>query len=227
EGGHALFMMYMPEVLHKNHLASEPSAAMHETISRFYENVIGRSRAFCEVLLPILRKHSPEYASVTPAELYESVTRSKPSFIRTEADELTYCAHIAVRYEIEKAFMNGDISIEDVPAVWRDKYREYLCVDVPDDRRGCLQDVHWCDAFGYFPSYAIGSAYGVQILHRMNADFPVWGSIRSDGLRQVTAWMKENVFPYGHLDPDDWILKVTGEQFKPEYFTDYLLRKYS
>lgn len=227
EGGHALFMMYMPQEIYDAHLGNSPTSAMHECISRFYENIIGRSEAFCQMLLPILSEECPDpWAGVKTEELYRAVNRPRPELIRMEADELTYCVHIMIRYELEKAFVNGDIGVKEIPALWNAKYKEYLGLDVPDDAQGALQDIHWTDSYGYFPSYAIGSAYGAQILHKMQGDFDVFGSVAAGRLTDVTDWMKVHVFPYGHLEPDDWIKQITGEPFTADHFTAYLENKY-
>ena len=157
EGGHALFMQNEPQEIHDQHCADNMSNAMHETISRFYENLIGRSEAFIAFVAPKIRELSGGiFDDITDRELYEAVNVARPSLIRTEADELSYCLHIMVRYELEKAFLNGEITVDEIPALWNAKYREYLGVEVPDDTQGCLQDVHWSGiAFGYFPSYPL------------------------------------------------------------------------
>ena len=119
---------------------------IHESQSRFYENIIGRSRAFCSVLLPWLKEHLPaQLEDVTEEQFYRMVNRSRPSLIRTEADELTYCLHIMVRYELEKQMFAGTITAHDLPAAWNRLYKEYLGVDVPSDREGVLQDSHWAN----------------------------------------------------------------------------------
>ncbi len=229
EGGHALFMMYEPEEFEKNHVDNMMTSAMHECISRFYENIIGRSEAFIHFIYPKLCEVSKDLMDgVSERELYEGVNIARPSLIRTEADELTYCLHIMVRYEIERALVNGEITADDVPAMWNRKYKEYLGVDVPNDRDGCLQDVHWTMAFGYFPSYALGNAYGAQILRTMEREIDVWESVRRGDLTCVLNWLRENVFNRASLmDPDAWIRAVTGEPLNPDYYLDYLEDKYT
>ena len=229
EGGHAMFMQNEPEEFYKNHLDDSMSNAMHETISRFYENLIGRSRAFIRFIYPKLREFSPALMEgVSEQELYEAVNVAEPGLIRMEADELTYGLHILVRYEIEKELVNGRITVDEVPALWKAKYRDYLGVDVPDDARGCLQDVHWAGGFGYFPSYALGNAYGVQILRTMEKDFDVFAAVEKGELSRVGDWLKENVFSRGSLmDPDEWIRAITGESLNVNYFLDYLEEKFS
>ena len=229
EGGHALFMMYEPAEFEKNHVDNMMTSAMHECISRFYENIIGRSEAFIHFIYPKLCEVSKDLMDgVSERELYEGVNIARPSLIRTESDELTYCLHIMVRYEIERAMVNGEITVDEVPAMWNRKYKEYLGIDVPNDRDGCLQDVHWTMAFGYFPSYALGNAYGAQILRTMEREIDVWESVRRGDLSCVLNWLRENVFNRASLmDPDAWIRAITGEALNPDYYLDYLEDKYT
>ncbi|MBR1757561.1 MAG: carboxypeptidase M32 [Lachnospiraceae bacterium] len=231
EGGHAMFMMYEPKELYDNHCSDYMTSAMHETISRFYENIIGRSEAFVHFVMPKLRELSGDtFDDVTERELYEAVNIAEPGLIRMEADELTYGLHILVRYELEKAFVNGEITVDEVPAIWNAKYKEYLGLDVPDDEKGCLQDVHWSGGwgYGYFPSYALGNAYGVQILRTMEKDIDVFGLIQEGNLIPIGDWLKEHVFSIGSLTtPDEWIKAITGEAFNVNYYLDYLEEKFT
>lgn len=229
EGGHALFMQNEPDEVYAEHCNDNMSNAMHECISRFYENLVGRSEAFTEFVYPRFQEISGSvFSDVSARELYEAVNIAKPGFIRTEADELTYSLHILVRYEIEKAFINGDITVDEIPALWNAKYKEYLGLDVANDAEGCLQDVHWTMDFGYFPSYALGNAYGVQILRVMEKEFDVEGCIRRGELSTIRDWLKERVFSVASLmSPDEWIRHITGESLNVNYYLDYLEKKYS
>ena len=230
EGGHALFMQNEPQEIHDEHCADNMSNAMHETISRFYENLIGRSEAFIDFAAPQIRKLSGGiFDDVTNRELFEAVNVARPSLIRTEADELSYCLHILIRYELEKAFVNGEITVDEIPALWNAKYKEYLGIDVPDDTQGCLQDVHWSGwSYGYFPSYALGNAYGVQILRRMEKDFDVSAAVRAGELTKIRAWLTEHVFSIASLTtPDEWIRAITGESLNVNYYLDYLEEKFT
>lgn len=229
EGGHALLMQNEPEEFYREYADNAMSNAMHECISRFYENLIGRSEAFIRFVYPkLLELTGDTFADVSERELYEAVNIARPSLIRTEADELTYCLHILIRYEIEKVLVNGEITVDEVPALWNAKYKEYLGVDVPDDASGCLQDVHWSSGFGYFPSYALGNAYGAQILRKMEEDFDVFGAVSHGELQKVLDWLKEHVFNCASImDPDEWIRHITGESLNVDYYLDYLEKKYS
>ena len=230
EGGHALFMQNEPQEFFDEHCANRMSNAMHETISRFYENLIGRSEAFISLVAPKIRELSGGvFDDVSDRELYEAVNVARPSLIRTEADELSYCLHIMVRYELEKAFVNGEITVDEIPALWKAKYKEYLGVEVPDDAQGCLQDVHWSSVyFGYFPSYALGNAYGVQILRAMEKDFDVFAAVRAGELGKIRDWLSERVFSIASITtPDEWIRAITGEGLNPDYYLDYLEEKFT
>jgi carboxypeptidase Taq len=223
-------MQNEPEELQLNHCDNEMSNAMHETISRFYENLIGRSEEFIHFVFPKLRELAGgTFDDISERELYEAVNVAKASLIRTEADELSYCLHILIRYELEKAFINGEIGVDEIPALWNAKYNEYLGVDVPDDARGCLQDVHWSGiSFGYFPSYALGNAYGAQILRAMEKDFDVFAAVEAGDLRKIRDWLTERVFSIASLTtPDEWIRAITGEGLNVDYYLDYLEEKFT
>ncbi len=229
EGGHAKYELGICDEVQYTCLAGGVSMGVHESQSRFYENLIGRSRPFIEAIFPKMKEFFPEQLADVDAErFYRAVNKAQPSLIRTEADELTYCLHIMVRYEIEKQLIGGTLSVKDVPETWNRLYKEYLGLDVPDNRSGCLQDSHWSGgAFGYFPSYALGSAYGAQMLHNMEADMDVWGPVSKGDLSGVSAWLREKVHKFGGLlEPADVVKNACGD-FDPTVFADYLEKKYS
>ena len=202
---------------------------IHESQSRFFENTVGRSRAFMGPLLEVLRRHAPEvYGGVDEDTLYHAVNIAQPSLIRTEADELTYPLHIMVRYQIERMLFAGEATAKDIPALWNRFMNEYLGISVPDDTRGCLQDTHWSGgSFGYFPTYALGSAYGAQMLRRMEQDVDVWGAAARGDLAPITGWLREKVHQYGGLmEPADVVKNACGD-FSPEDYIQYLTRKYT
>ncbi len=229
EGGHALFMQNEPDEFYREHACDSMSSAMHECISRFYENLIGRSEAFIHFVYPKLREITGDtFADMTERELYEAANVAQPGLIRCDADELTYCLHILIRYELEKAFVNGEITVDEIPALWNAKYKEYLGVDVPDDAQGCLQDVHWSGSYGYFPSYALGNAYGAQILRTMEKELDVFGLAEKGDLLPIRDWLKEHVFSIASIStPDEWIRAITGESLNVEYYLDYLEKKFT
>lgn len=229
EGGHALYELDVRDDLQFTNLAGGVSMGVHESQSRFYENIIGRSRAFCTPLLKIMKEVFPEQMkSVTEEELYSAINLSKPSLIRTEADELTYSLHVMIRYELEKAMIAGDLKVADIPGEWNRLYKEVLGVDVPDNKRGCLQDSHWSfGGIGYFPSYALGSAYGVQMLHEMEKTVDVRGTVAKGDLSPVTAWLTEKIHQYGSLKkPADLLPAAMGGPLDAKVYTDYLKKKF-
>ena len=229
EGGHALYELGVDPANDYTVLAGGSSMSIHESQSRFYENLIGRSLPFIRAIYPRVQALFPEQlAGVTDEMFYRAVNKAQPSLIRTEADELTYSFHVMIRYEIEKQLIGGTLAVKDVPAEWKRLYREYLGVEVPNDRQGCLQDSHWSGgSFGYFPSYALGSAYGVQMLHSMEREIDVWGSVGRGDLTPVTAWLREKIHQYGCLLEPGQLVKNACGDFDPTVYTDYLTEKYT
>lgn len=229
EGGHALYELNINPDYDYTVVTHGATMGIHESQSRLFENLVGRSRAFVHYLYPTLKELFPaQLADVSAEEIWRAVNRAEPGPIRTEADELTYCLHVMVRYEIEKQLIGGTLEAKDVPAVWAKLYKEYLGIEVPNDRDGCLQDSHWSGgAFGYFPSYALGSAYGAQMLRRMEQDVDVWGAAAKGDLTPITAWLREKVHQYGGLmEPADVVKNACGD-FSAEDYIQYLTRKYT
>ena len=229
EGGHALYELGIRDDLQYTCLTGGVSMGVHESQSRFYENLIGRSRAFIGAIYPKVQEFFPaQLGNVTAEQFYRAVNKVEPSLIRTESDELTYCLHVMVRYEIEKQLIAGTLTAKKVPAAWAELYKEYLGVEVPNDREGCLQDSHWSGgSFGYFPSYALGNAYGAQMLHNMEQEFDVYGGVAHGDLSAVTGWLREKVHQYGHLlEPAEVVRNACGT-FDAHYYLDYLTKKYT
>ena len=229
EGGHALFDQNQPQENHDHFIISGKTLGMHESVSRFYENRIGRSEAFVHFAYPKVCELLPQVMSdVSEREFYEAVNAVKPSLIRTEADEFTYTFHIIIRYEIEKALFAGEITVEDIPALWNRKYQEYLGVCPSSDREGALQDVHWTSGFGYFPTYAIGNFYNAMYYNRLKEEVDVNAVIREGNFAPLNSWMIGHVFNKADkLSPKEWIKDITGREFTPADFLDYLETKYS
>ncbi|MBQ2201322.1 MAG: carboxypeptidase M32, partial [Clostridia bacterium] len=230
EGGHATYERNIADGIAKLPIGKGVSMSVHEGQSRFFENIIGRSEPFIEAIFPKMRELFPaQLSDVAAHDVYVAVDKAEPSFIRTEADELTYALHVMVRYELEKRLFDGDLEAKDLPKEWNRLYKEYLGVDVPDDRRGVLQDSHWASGlFGYFPSYALGSAYGAQLIRRIEKEVDVWGSVRKGDLKPVVAWLTEHIYRFGCMkDPSVLMEEAFGAPFDPTYYTDYLTKKYS
>ena len=230
EGGHALYELGVADDLQFTTLAGGATMGLHESQSRFYENLIGRSEAFCHALYPVMREIFPEQmADVTADELYRGVNMSTPSLIRTEADELTYAMHVMIRYEMEKLMISGQAKVDELPALWNSMYKKYLGVDVPNDRQGILQDSHWSGgSFGYFPSYALGSAYGVQMLANMRKTVDVDAAAAAGDLRPITAWLGERIHQYGRLlKPAELLRNGMDADFDPNCYVAYLTEKFT
>ncbi len=230
EGGHALYDTGSDDSLAWTVLDGGVSMGIHESQSRFFENILGRSRAFCDYIFPVIAEIFPEeMRGHTAEEFYRAVNRAEPSLIRTEADELTYCLHVMIRYELEKRVMAGELSVHDLPAEWNRLYKEYLGIDVPDDKRGVLQDSHWSGgSIGYFPSYALGSAYGAQYLRKMKQTVDVDGCLRSGNFAPINDWLRERIWRHGcTYRPNELFEAATGENFDPTVFTDYLEEKFA
>jgi len=230
EGGHALYELGVDDKFNHTFLYGGSSMGIHESQSRFYENLIGRSRAFASYVLPKLKELFPEQlADVDTDTFYRAVNQVKPSLIRIEADELTYCLHIMVRYELEKQLISGTLEARDVPAAWNRLYREYLGVEVPGDAEGCLQDIHWSFGdLGYFPSYALGSAYGVQMLDVMEQQLgDVFADVEKGDLSRITGWLKQNIHQYACFKKPGQLFEDACGTFDGNHYADYLTKKFS
>lgn len=229
EGGHALYELHSGDEYEGTFLSGGVSMGIHESQSRFFENIIGRSRQFTTLIFPKCQELFPDVlGDVTAEEFYRAVNKVEPSLIRTEADELTYAIHVMIRYEIEKAVIAGEMQVADIPQEWNRKYKEYLGVDVPDDTHGCLQDSHWSGgSIGYFPSYALGSAYGAQMLAKMKESIPVEDCVTEGNLTPITDWLEEHVWRHGCMyDPGELLERAVGAPFDPSYFVRYLEDKF-
>ena len=228
EAGHAIYEQNIGEDLVQFGLDDDASMGIHESQSRLYENMIGRSRAFTSLLLPKLRSLF-DFDGWNEEMMYQAVNVVRPSLIRIEADELTYSLHVMVRYDLEKALITGDIKASDLPRLWDEKYEEFLGIRPGNLAEGVLQDVHWSlGLFGYFPSYAVGSAYGAQLIHAIKKSIDIDAAIKNEDLSPVTGWLKENIHQYGVTKkPNELLQQATGELFNPKYFVDYLSEKFS
>lgn len=229
EAGHALYEQNIDKKLEGTPLASGTSMGIHESQSLFWENFLGRNKVFWESHYDLFKQYAPRHFDhVAIRDFYEAVNEVKPSFIRIEADELTYPLHIMVRYELEKALINGEIEVKDLPKLWNEKMEEYLGITPATDREGVLQDIHWAGGdFGYFPSYALGYMYAAQFKHKMSETIDIDQIIKSGDFSAIRNWLTENVHQYGKMKkPLDILTDVTGEGLNPDYLIDYLTMKY-
>jgi carboxypeptidase Taq len=229
EGGHGIYEQNIGKKLKGTILGHGAAMSIHESQSRFYENVLARSYAFTKIVFPQLKKQfKTQFADVTMEEYYQAINQVKASLIRTESDELTYSLHIMVRYELEKQLIEGTLKVKDLPNAWNELYASYLGVKPKNDRTGCLQDVHWSGgAFGYFPSYALGNAISIQLVKTMEKTLSLKKTIESKQLLPIRDWFSQNLYVYGRLYPPFVLLKkVTGEDLNPSYYCDYLEEKF-
>ncbi|MCG7406707.1 carboxypeptidase M32 [Paenibacillus sp. ACRRX] len=229
EGGHALYEQNIREDLARTPLCTGTSMGIHESQSRFWENLIGRSSLFWSRYFADLQKVFPEQLGAVKVEqFYRAINRIEPSLIRIEADEVTYNLHIIIRYEIEKMLFNDNLSVDDLPDVWNEKYESYLGVKPSHNGEGVLQDVHWSSGgFGYFPSYSLGNMYGAQMMNKLRQVMPdVDERIARGDLLPIKEWLSEHVYQYGKLlTPSEIIERMTGEALNPQYLVDYLTAK--
>ena len=230
ESGHAIYEQGIPDEMTQTLVGAGASMGMHESQSRFFENIIGRNEAFWEPIYDKLQETFPErLGEITLQQFAKIINKVEPGFIRTQSDELCYSLHIMVRYEIEKMLIEEDLSVDKLPEVWADKYEEYLGIRPDDVALGVLQDIHWSQgAFGYFPSYALGSAFGAQFYMCMRKQMDFEELLRDGKIKTIREFLTKNIHQYGKLKDSRQILKdVTGEDFNPQYYVDYLVEKYS
>ncbi|KGX91923.1 peptidase M32 [Pontibacillus halophilus JSM 076056 = DSM 19796] len=229
EGGHALYEQNIDSKYAYTPLSGGTSMGIHESQSLFWENFVARSKGFWNNHFQLFLDYAPDsFKNVDFDEFYHAVNEVKPSFIRIEADELTYCLHIMVRYELEKALIAGEIEVKDLPKLWDDKMEEYLGIRPSKNSQGVLQDVHWAGgSFGYFPSYALGYMYAAQFHHTMKQDVDVEGVIAEGDFNQIREWLTTNIHQYGSSKkPLEIVHDVTGEGLNPDYLIQYLTSKY-
>jgi len=230
ETGHALYEQGLSEEEYGLPLGEACSYSIHESQSRLWENNVGRSLAFWNYQYPRLQQRFPEQLSkVSLDHFYKGINKVQPSFIRTEADEITYHFHVYIRYELEKKLIDKTLQAADIPAFWNENYHKLLGVEVPDDKRGCLQDVHWSHgSFGYFPTYSLGSFYAAQFY--ATAEEQVKGlenSISRGDYKPLLEWLRTTIHRHGRFFTSEELCKeVSGKTLDVSYFINYLLHKY-
>ncbi len=231
EGGHALYELGLPQGDFKDTVISDsPSLGLHESQSRFWENMVARNKHFWKYFYPVFEKTSPEqFKDVDLDTWYRHVNQVRPSFIRVEADELTYCLHVILRFELELALIDGEIKVSELPGCWNEKMDEVLGVTPKNDKEGVLQDMHWSGgSFGYFPTYAIGTIYASQLFKQLSEEKPdTTEEIEQGDFTSILAWLREHVHKYGCLMSADEIIENTcGEGLNSKVFIEYLKDKY-
>lgn len=231
EGGHALYEQGLPASEYGLPSGEYVSLGIHESQSRLWENNVGRSLGYWKGNFKLLQDAFPEnLKSVTAEQFYKAMNIVKPSLIRTSADELTYHFHVLIRFEIEKALIEGSIEVKDLPSYWNSKYKEYLGLDVPSDSKGVLQDIHWSHgSFGYFPTYSLGSFYAAQFYAKAEQELSGLGNeIEKGNMKPLLDWLREKVHQHGKFySAEELCIKITGEKLNFRYFMDYASKKYS
>ncbi len=230
ESGHALYELNVNPQWRYQPVGGTCSYGIHESQSRFYENLVGRSKEFWTGFLPKLQKIAPALAGVSLEDFIHAINRVERSKIRIESDEVTYNLHIIIRYELERDWFAGKISVDELPQAWNEKYADYMGVEIENDSEGVMQDTHWSSGlYGYFPSYALGNIYSGQISEALTRNLPQWRSQLAEGnLKELNTWLKDNIHsPSDLYDPEDLIKKATGKNLDPQPFLLYLQNKYS
>jgi carboxypeptidase Taq len=231
ESGHAMYEQGISAAHERTSLAHGTSMAIHESQSRLWENMIGRSMPFWETMYPRLKRAFPAHLDgVGVKNFYRAINKVEPSFIRVNADEATYNLHVMLRLELEIMMVDGTLVIGDLPAIWNSKMKEYLGITPRTDAEGVLQDVHWSyGSIGYFSTYALGNLVSAQLWERIQHDISgLDGKIRAGKFDEILHWLRENIHRYGRkYDPQDLVKRVTGSRITPEPYIRYLTAKYS
>ncbi|MFA6829190.1 MAG: carboxypeptidase M32 [Bacilli bacterium] len=231
EGGHALFGQNIPqEVFSKGLGEGVLSMGKHESVSRFYENIIGRSKAYIDSIYPeFLTLFKEELGDITADDFYQGVNYvdiNNP--LRTEADELTYSLHIIIRYRLERMIMSGKADFDTLNSEWNRLYKELLGIEVKNDKEGILQDVHWTGGFGYFPTYALGNALNCIYVKKLDKEINLEKTVREGRMDLILDWMKKNVFEKAPvMNTKEWIKEISGEEFSAKPYIEYLKAKFS
>ena len=229
ESGHALYEQNLNPKWQYQPLGSTCSYGVHESQSRFYENIIGRSREFWTGFLPKIKQVAPSLSNLQLDPFIHAVNKVERSKIRIEADEVTYSLHIIIRFELERDLFADKISVDELPEAWNQKYADYLGVKIENDSEGLMQDTHWASGlYGYFPSYALGNIYSGQITSAISKDLPNWRGELADGkLEDVNTWLKMNVHSKSDLyDPEELIKLATGTCLDSQPYLQDLNKKY-
>jgi carboxypeptidase Taq len=230
EAGHSMYEMGLPTDTWGTPLSDYVSLSIHESQSRWWETLIGRSLPFWRHFYPFLKKQIPSLKTVPLERFYKAANQVTPSLIRVEADEVTYCLHVIVRFEIEKMLIGGHLSVNDLPDAWNAKMKAYLGVSPPNDAQGCLQDIHWSlGDFGYFPTYALGNLFAAQFFTAFAKDHPDHEEkIAAGELTFVRDWLREHIHKWGKTyNSEELVKKVTGKPLSESAYCAYLKKKYS
>jgi carboxypeptidase Taq len=230
EGGHAMYEQGIDKNLRRTLLADGASLAVHESQSRLWENLVGRSKDFLICFYPKLQEtFSSQLGNIDMETFYKGINKVEPSLVRVESDEATYNLHIMLRLELEIALMENKLSVKDLPEAWNEKMKEYLDIVPLNDGEGVLQDVHWsCGILGYFPTYALGNLVSAQLWECINKDIPdLSEQIRKGEFSALLGWLREKIHKHGaKFEPQDLIERATGSKIDPEPYIRYLKKKF-
>lgn len=230
ETGHACYEQNLPKQWAGQPVALARSTAIHESQSLFFEKQLGRSAEFLSLLLPQVKTLMGDRPELEEANFIALNQRVKPGLIRVDADEVSYPAHVILRYEIERALIEGEIEVEDIPMLWQEKMQAMLGLDTSGNYRdGCMQDIHWTDgSFGYFPTYTLGAMYAAQLFHSVKKALPqVQNEIREGNLQPIFDWLQQNIWQHGsRFSTRQLIENATGEELNPRYFREHLENRY-
>ncbi len=231
ECGHGLYELGIDREIAGTVLAQGTSLGIHESQSRTWENMIGLSLPFWRYYYPKLQKVFPsQLEGITVDQFYRGINRSEPSLIRIDADEVTYSLHIILRFELELQMISGELKVRDLPDAWNSGMKDLLGITPSNDAEGVLQDVHWSfGAIGYFPTYALGNLYGAQFYRKMDRDLGGIDEIMERGdFKKILGWLRDNIHRHGSIyTAEELCMNATGETLNPDYFIDYLEKKYS
>ena len=229
EIGHALFQLQMDPKYNGTSIFGHVTCATHESQSRFYENYLGRSKAFVNYLYRILKEIFPfEFEGITSDDIYYYVNDVKAQMKRIEADELTYPIHILIRYKVEKKLFHDEITVSQIDETFNYYMHKYLGLTPKNMKEGCFQDVHWSSSFAYFPTYALGSAFGAQFIKAMKKDIDVDKALAEGDFKPINAWLKEHIHQYSGTKRNvEFIRDICHEEFKPIEYVNYLKDKFS
>lgn len=230
EAGHGLYEMGLPVEQYGSPLGEAISLGMHESQSRWWEKLIGQSLPFWQHYFPLLQKQfKGQLDDISLKNFYKGINKVSPSFIRVEADEVTYSLHVILRYELEVALIEGSLAVRDIPEAWNAKMKELFGITPANNREGCLQDVHWSiGAFGYFPTYTLGNIYASHLFLGFERDFPDWEKrIAKGDLGFIKNWLSDSVYKHGRQYSSKELLQnVTGKPFSSKAYIQYLTNKY-
>jgi carboxypeptidase Taq len=231
ESGHSFYEMGLPLDTWGTPLSEAVSLSVHESQSRWWETLIGRSYPFWKFFYPKLQKALPAVLKgISLERFYKAINKVSPSLIRVEADEVTYCLHVILRFEIEKELITGKLNVHDLPAFWNAKMKEFLGVEPKTDREGCLQDIHWSlGDFGYFPTYALGNLMAAHIFTAFAKEHPEWEEkVQKGDLAFIREWLTKNVHKWGRIyNLEELAKRITGKPFSERAYCAYLKKKYS